>query len=64
MDVSLIMKVAGVGILVAIAHQILTRAGREEQAMLISVTGVVVVLFLIVEKVGELFGSLRNIFGI
>lgn len=64
MDVSLIMKVAGVGILIAIAHQILTRAGREEQAMLISVTGVIIVLFLVVEKIGELFDSIRGIFGL
>lgn len=64
MDVSLIMKVAGVGLLIAIAHQLLTRAGREEQAMLVSLTGVVIVLFLLIEKIGDLFDSIRNIFGI
>ena len=64
MDVSLIMKVAGAGLLIAIAHQLLTRAGREEQAMLVSIAGVVIVLFLLVEKIGALFDTIRSIFGI
>ncbi|MBQ3901680.1 MAG: stage III sporulation protein AC, partial [Clostridia bacterium] len=48
----------------AIAHQILTRAGREEQAMLVSVAGVVIVLFLLVGRIGELFGDIKEIFGL
>ena len=54
MDVTLILKVAGVGILVAACHQILSRAGREDQAMLVSVAGTVIVLVLLAEKIGEL----------
>ena len=64
LDGSLIIKVAGGGLLVAIAHQILTRAGREEQAMLVSVAGVVIVLFLLVGRIGELFGDIKEIFGL
>ncbi len=64
MDVSLILKVAGVGMLVSVCHQILTRAGREEQAMLVSIAGSVTVLVLLAEKIGELFDSVRGIFGI
>lgn len=64
MDVSLILKVAGVGMLISACHQILTRAGREEQAMLVSVAGSVIVLIVLSEKIGELFDSIRTIFGI
>ena len=64
MDVSLVLKVAGVGILIAACHQILSRAGREDQAMLVSVAGTVIVLVLLAEKIGELFDSIRSIFGI
>ncbi|MCQ2456156.1 MAG: stage III sporulation protein AC [Clostridia bacterium] len=64
MDVSLIIKVAGVGLLVAVGHQILTRAGREEQAMLLSVAGTVIVLLMLVDKISSLFGTIRTAFGL
>lgn len=50
--------------LTAAAYQILARAGREDQAVLISIAGSVVVLFIISERVGELFDSIRTIFGL
>ena len=64
MDVTLILKVAGVGILVAACPQVLSREGRDDQAMLVSVAGTVIVLVLLAEKIGELFDSIRTIFGI
>lgn len=64
MDVSLILKVAGVGMLITACYQILTRAGREELATLVSVAGTVIVLIVLSEKIGELFESIRAIFGI
>ena len=64
MEVALIMKIAGIGLIVAVAHQILTRTGREEQATLLSVAGVIVVLVLIVSQLSGLFGDLRSVFGI
>lgn len=64
MEVSLLFKIAGVGILIAVSYQILQRAGREEQAMLLSLTGVVFVLLILIGKIGELFGEIRSIFGI
>lgn len=64
MDVSLLFKIAGIGFLIAVSYQILQRAGREEQAMLLSLTGVVFVLLILVGKIGELFGEIRSIFGI
>jgi stage III sporulation protein AC len=48
MDVSLVLKVAGVGILVSVAQQILSRAGRDEQSMLVSLAGIVLVLLLLI----------------
>ncbi len=64
MDISLILKIAGVGILVTVAHQILAKAGRDEQAVMVSIAGVVIVLLLIVGKIGDLFDTVRDIFGI
>ena len=64
MDVSLILKVAGVGILVSVLYQILSKSGRDEQAMLVSLTGVVIVLLIIVQEIGTLLDTIRSIFGI
>lgn len=64
MDISLLLKIAGVGLLVAVAHQILQRSGREEQALLLSLTGVVFVLLILVGEIGQLFTEIRGIFGI
>lgn len=64
MDVSLLLKLAGVGMLIAVTYQILQRAGRDEQALLLSLTGVVLVLLILVGKIGELYGEIRTIFGI
>lgn len=64
MDVSLILKVAGIGLLVTVAHQILSKAGRDEQAMLVTVAGIVIVLLMLVEEIGRLFESVREVFGL
>ena len=62
MDVSLIIKIAGVGMLIAVTYQILQRAGRDEQAMMLSLAGIVLVLLLIVGEIGTLYGKIRDIF--
>ena len=64
MDVSLIIKIAGVGMLIAVTYQILQRAGRDEQAMMLSLAGIVLVLLLIVGEIGTLYGKILDIFGI
>lgn len=64
MDVSLLFKIAGAGILIAVSAQILQRAGREDQASLLSLAGVIVILLLLVGKIGDLFAEVRTIFGI
>lgn len=63
MDVNTVIKIAGIGILVAVSCQVLSRAGREEQSSLVSLAGVIVVLLLLVEKIGTLFSAVRSIFG-
>ena len=64
MDVELIMKVAGVGMIVAVVCQILGKVGREEQATLVSVTGIIIILVMIIEEVGDMIETLRRIFGL
>ena len=64
MDISLIMKVAGIGMIVTVACQILNKAGRDEQATLVSLAGIVVVLLLLVGQLGTLFGTIREVFGL
>ncbi len=63
MDVSLILRVAGVGILVAVAAQILSKSGRDEQATLVTVAGLVVVFLMLVQEIGTLFDTVREVFG-
>lgn len=62
MDISLLLKTVGVGIIVAVATQILQKTGRDEQAMLVGVVGVVVVLLMLVGQIGTLFETVRSVF--
>ncbi len=63
MDIAIILKVAGVGILVSAASQILAKSGRDEQAMLVTVSGIIVVLIMLVQEIDELFSLVRSVFG-
>lgn len=62
MEVSLIFKIAAIGILVSVLNQVLIRAGREEQAMLTTLTGLVVVLMMVIRQISELFSEIQRIF--
>ena len=64
MDVSLILRVAGIGILVAVCAQILQKSGKDEQAMMLTVGGLITVMLLLIGKLGELVESIRAIFGL
>ena len=64
MDIDLIFQIAGVGIVVAVINQLLSRAGRDEQALLITIAGLVVVLFILTERIGELFLQIKHIFNL
>ncbi len=63
MDVGLILRVAGVGLLVAFAAQILSKSGRDEQATLVTVAGLIVVFLMLVQEIGHLFEAVRDTFG-
>ncbi|MBO5909698.1 MAG: stage III sporulation protein AC [Clostridia bacterium] len=64
MDIDLIFKVAAVGIIVAVLNQVLVRSGREEQAMLTTLAGLVVVLLMIVSMIADLFDTVKSVFGL
>ncbi|MDD4699582.1 MAG: stage III sporulation protein AC [Oscillospiraceae bacterium] len=64
MDVDFIFKVAGIGIIVAVLHQLLVRSGREDQAMLTSLAGLIVVLIMVVTEIGNLFKTIKSVFGL
>ncbi len=64
MDISLILKITGIGILVSVACQILSKSGRDEQATLLSIGGIILVMLLILGELETLFSSLRRIFGL
>ena len=62
MDVDLIFKIAAIGILVAVLNQLLVRSGREEQAMMTTLAGLVVVLMMMVRQISDLFELFRTLF--
>lgn len=64
MNIDLLLKIAGIGILIAVLHQVLTKAGREDQAMMISLAGIVIVLTVVVKEVSLLFETVRTVFNL
>ncbi len=62
MDVDLIFKIAAIGILVAVLNQLLVRSGREEQAMMTTLAGLVVVLMMMVQEISDLFALIKALF--
>lgn len=64
MDVNLIFKIAAIGILVAVLNQLLIRSGREDQAMVTTLAGLVVVLMIVIQEISTLFETIRQVFGL
>ncbi len=64
MDVDLIFKIAAVGILVAVLNLLLSRSGRDEQALMTTIAGLVVVLVILVREISELFDLIKTLFGL
>ena len=64
MDVDLIFKIAAVGIIVAVLNQLLIRSGREEQAMMTTLAGLIVVLMMIIREIDALFQAVKSIFSL
>ncbi len=64
MDISFILKIAGVGMIIAAICQVLSKTGRDEQANFVSIAGIIVVLILLVEQIGILFDTIKDVFGL
>ena len=64
MDISIVFRIAAAGILIAVLNQVLIRAGREEQAMLTTLAGLVVVLYWVIQYISNLFEAVRTLFSL
>ncbi len=63
MDVDMIFKIAAIGIIVAILNQLLIRSGREDQALLTTIAGLVVALMMVITEISDLFETIKRVFG-
>lgn len=64
MDIDILLKIAGIGILIAVLNQVLSKAGREDQAMMVTLAGVIIVLTVIVKEISTLFDTVRTVFNL
>ena len=64
MNVDLIFKIAAIGIIVAVLNQLLIRSGREEQAMMTTLAGLIVVLMMVIQEIDTLFSTVKSVFGL
>lgn len=64
MEVDLIFKIAAIGIIVAVLAQLLKHSGREEQAMMTTIAGLVVVLMMVINEIAKLFDTIKSVFGL
>ena len=64
MNIDLLFKIAGVGILVAVLHQVLVKAGRDDQAMMTTLAGLVIVLTIVVKEISTLFSTVKTMFNL
>lgn len=63
MDVGLIFKIAGIGILISVLNMVLKQAGKEEQGQMLTLVGVVIVLMMVIQLINQLFHNIRGVFG-
>ena len=64
MNIDLLFKIAAIGILVAVLYQVLVRAGREDQAMMTTLAGLIIVLSMVIKEVSNLFSTVRTMFNL
>ena len=64
MEVGLILKIGGIGLLISIISSILSKSGKDEQAMLVTIAGIVVVMLMLVEEIGVLIETVQTVFGL
>ena len=62
MEISLLFKIAGIGILISVVYQILVKSGREDQAMMVSLAGMIIVLTMIIKEISSLFETVKAVF--
>ena len=62
MEISLIFKISGIGILISVVYQILVKSGREDQAMMVSLAGMIIVLTMIIKEISSLFETVKAVF--
>lgn len=63
MDISLILKITGIGLLISVACQILSKSGRDEQATMLSIAGIIIVMLVIVTELDNLLSTISRVFG-
>lgn len=64
MDISLVMRLAGLGMIVAVLSHTLTKAGRDDQAGYVSIAGIMIAMFMLVEEFAELLDTIKGVFGL
>ena len=64
MEIGLILKIAGIGLIVSVLTQVLSKNGREDHASLVSLAGVITVLFLLITRLGDLISTIQGVFGL
>ena len=64
MDINLLFKIAAIGILVAVLYQVLVRAGGEDQAMMTTLAGLIIVLTMVIKEISGLYGAVRTVFNL
>ena len=64
LDVNMIFKIAAIGIIVAVLNQVLIRSGREEQAMMTTLAGLIAVLMMLIDEISNLFDTVKSVFGL
>ena len=64
MDISLILKITGIGLIISVACQILSKSGRDEQATMLSIAGIIIAMILIISELDNLFSIISKVFGI
>ena len=64
MEIDLVFKIAAIGIIVAVLNQLLIRSGREEQAMMTTLAGLIVVLMMVIQEIDTLFSTVKSVFGL
>ncbi len=64
MDIALILKIAGIGLIISVINQVLSKNGRDDQANMVSLAGVITVLFMLISELGKLINMIESVFGV